>query len=235
MLRGLARQYPNVHPYLRGKRHDVNVLDVMIPEAGVIYVMDRGYLDFERLHTRHQVGAFFVTRAKSNLSARRVYSAVTDRSTGLICDQTMTLNGYYSHRDYPLHLRRIRFKEPESGKTLVFLTNNFALPVSTICALYKARWQIELFFKWLKQHLRIKCFFGASKNAVKSQIWSAISVYALVAIIKKHLNLDASLYTLLQILSVTLFEKMPLQQTFQDNFHIPSQGNISNQLNLFAF
>src|SRR5574338_1593530 len=197
-----------------GKLHDVKVLDVLVPEAGAIYVMDRGYLDFERLHALHQAGAFFVTRAKSNLSARRVYSAATDRSTGIICDQTIALNGYSSHRDYPAHLRRIRFKEPESGKTLIFLTNNFALPAATICALYKARWQVELFFKWIKQHLRIKRFFGTSANAVKSQIWIAVSVYVLVAIVKKRLNLDASLYTLLQILSVTLFEKMPLQQAF---------------------
>ena len=181
-----------------GKLHDVNVLDFLVPEAGAIYVMDRGYLDFERLHSLHPLGAFFVTRAKSNLRARRVYSAETDRSTGIICDQTIALNAYYSHRDYPLHLRRIRFKEPESDKTLIFLTNNFALPASTICALYKARWQIELFFKWIKQHLRIKRFFGTSKNAVKSQIWIAVSVYVLVAIIKKHLHLDASLYTLLR-------------------------------------
>jgi transposase len=218
-----------------GKLHDVNVLDFLVPEAGAIYVMDRGYLDFERLHSLHQLGAFFVTRAKSNLRARRVYSAETDRSTGIICDQTIALNAYYSHRDYPLHLRRIRFKEPESDKTLIFLTNNFALPASTICALYKARWQIELFFKWIKQHLRIKRFFGTSENAVKSQIWIAVSVYVLVAIIKKRLHLDASLYTLLQILSVTLFEKMPLQQAFQGNDYISNQDNLNNQLNLFAF
>ncbi|MDK9716270.1 MAG: IS4 family transposase, partial [Sulfuritalea sp.] len=181
-----------------GKLHDVNVLDVLMPEAGAIYVMDRGYLDFKRLHTFHQASAFFVTRAKSNMDARRVYSATTDRSIGIMCDQTIALNGYYSSQDYPAHLRRIRFKDPETGKALVFLTNNFALPATTICALYKARWQVELFFKWIKQHLRIKRFFGTSENAVKSQIWIAVSVYVLVAIIKKRLNLDASLYTLLQ-------------------------------------
>jgi hypothetical protein len=218
-----------------GKLHDVNVLDVLVPEAGATYVMDRGYLDFERLHALHQAGAFFVTRAKSNLSARRVYSAATDRSTGIICDQTIALNGYYSHRDYPAHLRRIRFKEPESGKTLIFLTNNFALPATTVCALYKARWQVELFFKWIKQHLRIKRFFGTSENAVKSQIWIAVSVYVLVAIVKKRLNLDASLYTLLQILSVTLFEKMPLQQAFTTKASSEKQPNSSSQLFLFNF
>ena len=218
-----------------GKLHDVNVLDVLVPEAGAIYVMDRGYLDFKRLHTFHQASAFFVTRAKSNMDARRVYSAPSDRSIGIVCDQTIALNGYYSSRDYPAHLRRIRFKDPETGKALIFLTNNFALPATTICALYKARWQVELFFKWIKQHLRIKRFFGTSENAVKSQIWIAVSVYVLVAIIKKRLNLDASLYTLLQILSVTLFEKMPLQQAFTTNGSVENQANSSSQLILFDF
>lgn len=218
-----------------GKLHDVNVLDVLVPEAGAIYVMDRGYLDFARLHALDQAGTFFVTRAKSNLSARRVYSVATDRSTGIICDQTIALNGYYSHRDYPAHLRRIRFKEPEAGKTLIFLTNNFALPAATICALYKARWQVELFFKWIKQHLRIKRFFGTSENAVKSQIWIAVSVYVLVAIVKKRLNLDASLYTLLQILSVTLFEKMPLQKAFTTKTSLENQPDSASQLFLFDF
>lgn len=218
-----------------GKLHDVNALDVLVPEAGAIYVMDRGYLDFERLHAMHQASAFFVTRAKSNTRLRRVYSAPVDRDTGVICDQTVALVGYYSSRDYPAHLRRIRFKDPESGKTLVFLTNNFALPATTICALYKARWQVELFFKWIKQHLRIKKFYGTSENAVKSQIWIAVSVYVLVAIVKKRLNLDASLYTLLQIFSLTLFEKMPLQQAFAGNGPIQNQGENNNQMNLFAF
>jgi len=218
-----------------GKLHDVNVLDVLVPEAGAIYVMDRGYLDFKRLHAFHQASAFFVTRAKSNMDARRVYSAPNDRSIGIMCDQTIALNGYYSSRDYPAHLRRIRFKDPETGKALVFLTNNFVLPATTICALYKARWQVELFFKWIKQHLRIKRFFGTSENAVKSQIWIAVSVYVLVAIIKKRLNLDASLYTLLQILSVTLFEKMPLQQAFTTNAFEENQTKSSSQLILFDF
>ena len=218
-----------------GKLHDVNVLDVLLPEAGAIYVMDRGYVDFERLHAMHQASAFFVTRAKSNTRLRRVYSAQVDRETGIICDQTVALVGYYSRRDYPAHLRRIRFKDPESGKTLVFLTNNFALSAETICALYKARWQVELFFKWIKQHLRIKKFYGTSENAVKSQIWIAVSVYVLVAIVKKRLKLDATLYTLLQICSLTLFEKMPIQQAFAGNNHFPNQDQNNNQLNLFAF
>ena len=218
-----------------GKLHDANVLDVLVPEPGAIYVMDRGYVDFERLHAMHQASAFFVTRAKSNTRLRRVYSAQVDRDTGIICDQTVALVGYYSRRDYPVHLRRIRFKDPESGKTLVFLTNNFALPAQTICALYKARWQVELFFKWIKQHLRIKKFYGTSENAVKSQIWIAVSVYVLVAIVKKRLNLDASLYTLLQIFSLTLFEKMPIQQAFAGNDTFQNQDQNTNQLNLFAF
>ena len=218
-----------------GKLHDVNVLDVLVPEAGAIYVMDRGYLDFARLYAMNQASAFFVTRAKSNMDARRIYSANTDRSTGIICDQTIGLNGYKTSRDYPAHLRRIRFKDVESGKTLVFLTNNFALPAAAICALYKSRWQVELFFKWIKQHLRIKKFYGTSENAVKSQIWIAVSVYVLVAIVKKRLNLDASLYTLLQIFSLTLFEKMPIQQAFAGSSYNSEQSSNCNQLNLFAF
>jgi len=218
-----------------GKMGDVNVLDVLVIEAGAIYVMDRGYLDFTRLYRMHQAQAFFVTRAKSNTKLRRVYSAKTDRSAGIICDQTIALTGATSRKGYPEHLRRIRFKDPETGKTLVFLTNNFTLSAATICALYKARWQVELFFKWIKQHLRIKKFYGNSENAVKSQIWIAVSVYVLAAIVKKRLNLDASLYTLLQILSVTLFEKMPLQQAFPGNNYKMPGGVPCNQLNLFAF
>jgi len=218
-----------------GKLGDVHVLDVLVLEAGAIYVMDRGYLDFARLYVLHQAHAFFVTRAKSNTQLRRVYSAAVDRSTGIICDQTIALTGATSRKDYPEHLRRIRFKDPETDKTLVFLTNNITLPAATLCALYKARWQVELFFKWIKQHLRIKKFYGNSENAVKSQIWIAVSVYVLVAIIKKRLNLDASLYTLLQILSVTLFEKMPLQQAFPGSDYNSEQGDDRNQLNLFGF
>ena len=218
-----------------GKLGDVNVLDVLEMEPGAIYVMDRGYLDFARLYLMHQTHAFFVTRTKSNTQFRRVYSAPVERSTGIICDQTIMLTGVISRKDYPEHLRRIRFKDPDTGKTLVFLTNNFAFPAATICALYKRRWQVELFFKWIKQHLRIKKFYGNSENAVKSQIWIAISVYVLVAIIKRRLNLDASLYTLLQILSVTLFEKMPLQQAFPGDDYKMLDRVPCNQLNLFAF
>jgi hypothetical protein len=218
-----------------GKLHDVHALDLLLPEAGAIYVMDRGYVDFTRLHALNLAGAFFVTRAKSNMDAHRVYSAPTDRTTGIICDQTIALDGHYTSRSYPEHLRRIRFRDPESGKTLVFITNQFGLPATTICALYKSRWQVELFFKWIKQHLRIKRFFGTSENAVKTQIWIAVSVYVLVAIVKKRLNLDASLYTLLQILSVTLFEKMPIDQTLAGSDPRCNTFQITNQLNLFAY
>ena len=190
-----------------GKLHDVNVLDILPVEAGAFYVMDRGYVDFTRLYAMHQAGAFFVTRAKSNMDARRVYSALTDRATGVICDQRIMFNHPLSAKNYPEHLRRIRFKDPESGKTLVFLTNNTSLPALTIAALYKSRWQVELFFKWIKQHLRIKRFLGTSENAVKTQVWCAVATYVLIAIVKKELHLDASLYTCLQILSVSVFEK----------------------------
>lgn len=217
-----------------GKLHDVHVLDLLAPEPGAIYVMDRGYVDFARLYRLHLAGAFFVTRAKSNLKAHRVYSAQTDRSTGILCDQTIALDGFYSKQDYPAHLRRVRFNDLETGKPLVFLTNQMILPAATICALYKSRWQVELFFKWIKQHLRIKQFFGTSENAVKTQIWIAVSVYVLVAIIRKKLNLDVSLYTLLQVLSLTLFEKMPLQQAFPGDDYTSDNGSISNQLNLFV-
>ena len=218
-----------------GKLHDVNVLDLLVPEPGAFYVMDRGYIDYARLYTLHQAAAFFVTRAKSNLHAHRVYSAPTDRDTGVICDQAITLNGFYAAKDYPEHLRRIRYKAPDTGKTLVFLTNNTTLPPLTIAALYKSRWQVELFFKWIKQHLRIKRFYGTTENAVKTQIWSAVAVYVLVAIVKKELHLDHSLYTLLQILSVTLFEKMPLQQALADSTVAPADSEISNQLSLLGF
>ena len=216
-----------------GKLHDVHALDLLTLEAGAIYVMDRGYVDFARLHRLHLASAFFVTRAKSNLKGHRVYSSPTDRSTGILCDQTIALDGFYSKQDYPTYLRRVRFNDPETGKTLVFLTNQMTLPAATICALYKSRWQVELFFKWIKQHLRIKRFFGTSENAVKTQIWIAVSVYLLVAIVRKKLKLDVSLYTLLQVLSLTLFEKMPLQQAFQDDGYTSDNSDISNQLNLF--
>ena len=218
-----------------GKLHDVHALDMLIPEAGAIYVVDRGYVDFARLHVLHQAGASFVTRAKSNMDAHRVYSAASDRPAGIVCDQTISLDGICTKTDYPELLRRIRFKDPESGKMLVFITNNFSLPAATICALYKSRWQAELFCRWIKQHLQIKQFFGTSENAVKTQIWIAVSVYVLVAIVKKRLDLDASLYTLLQILSLTLFEKMPLHQALTKDENRRNPPQITNQLNLFAF
>jgi transposase len=217
-----------------GKLHDVHALDMLLPEAGAIYVMDRGYVDFARLHVLHQAGAFFVTRAKSNLDAHRIYSAPTDRTTGVICDQTIALDGYLTGRDYPEHLRRIRFRDAETGKTLVFLTNQLTLPASTICALYKSRWQVELFFKWIKQHLRIKQFYGTSENAVKTQIWVAVSVYVLVAIVRKRLRLEASLYTLLQVFSVTVFEKLSIRSALLPEVAQSDAATDANQLNLFA-
>ena len=216
-----------------GKLHDVNVLDILPVEAGAFYVMDRGYLDFERLYAMHQAAAFFVTRAKVGMAARRVYSAPTDRSSGVICEQRVMLNGYYSAKHYPEHLRRIRFKDPESGKTLVFLTNNTSLPALTIAALYKSRWQVELFFKWIKQHLRIKRFLGNSENAVKTQIWCAVSTYVLIAIVKKELQLNASLYTCLQILSVSVFEKTELLRALQPSVIPKNTEAVAKQLILF--
>jgi hypothetical protein len=218
-----------------GKIHEVKVLDALSFEAGAFYVMDRGYLDFGRLFTLHQSGAFFVTRAKRGMNAHRVYSMKVDRNTGIICDQRIALDGFYISQDYPEQLRRIRFKDPETGKTLVFLTNNTTLPALTIAALYKSRWQVELFFKWIKQHLRIKRFIGNSENAVKTQIWCAVATYVLIAIVKKELQIDASLYTLLQILSVSVFEKNQLQQALQGADYIPQQWGAANQLNLFNF
>ena len=218
-----------------GKMGDVNVLDMLAVEAGAFYVMDRGYLDFARLYKLHQAGAFFVTRAKRGMNARRVYSTKTDRSSGVICDQAIALNGFYVSKTYPEHLRRIRFKDPESGKTLVFLTNNTSLPSLTIAALYKSRWQVELFFKWIKQHLRIKKFLGTSENAVKTQIWCAVSTYVIIAIVKKELQLDASLYTLLQILSVSVFEKTHISCAFQTDANRTSESSDANQLILFDF
>ena len=218
-----------------GKLHDVNVLDILPVEAGAFYVMDRGYVDFERLYAMHQAGAFFVTRAKAGMDARRVYSHPAERASGVICDQRVMLNGFYSAKHYPEHLRRIRFKDPESGKTLVFLTNNTSLPALTIAALYKSRWQVELFFKWIKQHLRIKRFLGTSENAVKTQIWCAVATYVLIAIVKKDLQLSASLYTCLQILSVSVFEKTEVSSALQTD-RSPSDPAISdNQLLLFDF
>jgi hypothetical protein len=218
-----------------GKLHDVHALDMLVPEAGAIYVMDRGYVDFGRLYRLHQAGAFFVTRAKSNLDAHRVYSSATDRTTGVITDQTITLDGYYTSRDYPVHLRRVRFRDPKTGKTLVFLTNQTALSALTICDLYKSRWQVELFFKWIKQHLRIKQFYGTSENAVKTQIWIAVSVYVLAAIVRKRLKLDVSLYTLMQMFSVTVFEKASIESIILQTADSSEPVMDDNQLNLFSY
>jgi hypothetical protein len=215
-----------------GKLHDVNILDQLLPEPGAIYVMDRGYIDFDRLGRFHEAGSFFVIRAKTNLKAERRYSHVVDRSTGLVCDQTVTLTGFYSHKGFPTPLRRIRFKDPETGKRLVFLSNNFALPALTITKLYRLRWQIELFFKWIKQHLRIKTFFGTTENAVKTQIWIAVSVYVLVAIVKKRLQLSASLYEILQILSLTMFERMQIDQLLSPHPIVVAEPILGNQLTL---
>ena len=216
-----------------GKMHDVNVLDLLLPEAGAFYVMDRGYVDFSRLFALHQGSAFFVIRAKSNLRCRRLYSRPVDKSLGLRCDQTVRLSGFYAARDYPEKLRRVKYHDLKTGKTFIFLTNNFALPAMTIADLYRCRWQVELFFKWIKQHLRIKSFYGTTDNAVKTQIWIAVSVYVQVAIIKKRLNLDASLYTILQILSVTIFENIPLDQLLMDNKFTQDNAGSPNQLILY--
>ena len=213
-----------------GKVHDVNILDQLIPEAGAFYVMDRGYIDFQRLYRLHQAGSFFVTRAKRNMDAQRRYSHPTDRSMGVICDQTLVLQGYQSAKDYPETFRGIRYKDPETGKRLLFTSNNTALPALSICSLYKARWQVELFFRWIKMHLRVKAFFGTSENAVKSQIWIAVSVYVLVAIIRKRLNLSRSLYEMLQILSLNLFEKTPLDIALSRIPTTPESAQDGNQL-----
>ena len=216
-----------------GKLHDVNVLDQLVPEAGSFYIMDRGYLDFERLHLFSQWAAFFVIRAKSNLKFRRVYSRPIEKDTGLRCDQSIVLQSFYPSKYYPDKLRRIKYQDRETNKTLIFLTNNFSLPPLTIAQLYRCRWQVELFFKWIKQHLRIKSFFGTTENAVKTQIWIAVSVYVLVAIVKKRLRLQLSLYTILQILSLTVFERVPLNQVLTDTYYKNITPEIHNQLNLF--
>ena len=216
-----------------GKLHDVNVLDLLLPEPGAFYIMDRGYIDFERLYRLHQAGSFFVTRAKSNLKAQRRYSHPIDRNTGLICDQSIVLTGFYTRQDFDAPLRRIRFKDPETGKRLIFLTNNFTLAAITITELYRCRWQVELFFKWIKQHLRVKAFFGTSENAVKTQVWIAVSTYLLVAIVKKRLQIPASLYEMLQILSLTMFERIPLDQLLNNIDTDDDQRFLTKQLNLF--
>ena len=216
-----------------GKMGDALALDLITPETGAIYVMDRGYVDFRRLHAFHVAHAFFVTRTKSNMKYHRVYSWPVEKSKGIMADQTVALDGFYTSKDYPEHLRRISFRDPDTGKRLVFMTNNFTLPAETVAALYKKRWQVELFFKWIKQNLRIKHFYGTSENAVKTQIWIAVSVYVLVAIIKKEMALEISLYTFLQILSVRPFEKVQLSSAFLDIDARSSMPISSNQLNLF--
>jgi len=213
--------------------HDVNILDILIPEAGAFYVMDRGYVDFARLYSLHLNNSFFVTRAKSNFKFNRIYSHTVDRTTGVICDQTINLTGFYQSKDYPDKLRRIKYYDKLKDKRLVFLTNNFQLKTLLIAKIFKERWQIELFFKWIKQHLRIKSFYGTTPNAVKTQIWIAVSVYLLVAIVKKRLNINLSLYTFLQILSVSIFEKSPILQLINDVDYESKTYAPSNQLNLF--
>ena len=214
--------------------HDAWVLDELVAEPGAFYVMDRGYIDFARLYRLNRQAAFFVVRGRANFRFRRLYSRAIDKQTGLRADQTVRTTGQASAITYPEPLRRVRFRDGETGRTYTFLTNNFELPALTIAQLYKCRWQVELFFKWIKQHLRVKHFFGTSENAVKSQIWIAVSVYVLVAIIRKRLKIEASLYTLLQVLSVTVYEKTPLDQLLNDCQRTQTNHPPDNQLNLFG-
>ena len=232
-LLDLRGSIPTVIVITHGKVHDVNILDQINIEPGAFYVMDRGYLDFARLHRIHESGAFFITRAKRNLRFRRIYSQKIDKSTGVQADQIVVPENFYAKKDYPSKLRRIRYYDATNKKRFVFLTNNCTLPATTIAALYRCRWHVELFFKWIKQHLRIKAFYGTTENAVKTQVWIAVSVYVLVAIVKKLLRLDQSLYTILQILSVTLFEKTPILQIFSRVEYDKSENDVANQLSLF--
>jgi len=229
-LRGPIPSFVDITP---AKIHEVNILDILIPEPGSFYIMDRGYTDFEKLYRFNQSSAFFVIRAKDNLKSVRIYSHAVDKSTGLRADQTIRLKNYCVSRDYPEHLRRVRFFDSEHNKYYVFLTNNFSLPALTIAQAYKQRWKIELFFKWIKQHLKIKSFFGTSQNAVKTQIWVAISIYVLIAIVKKRLKLEYNLYIFLQILSVTIFEKIEISRLDINNDNINTFVNSRNQLELF--
>jgi hypothetical protein len=229
-LRGSIPSFINI---TEAKLHDVNILDVLVPEPGAIYVMDRGYLHFERLYALHQAGAFFVIRSKSNTDLRRLYSNPVDKDSGVRCDQIVTLEGFYTQKGYPEKLRRIKFYDAQRDKRLSFLTNQFILPAATIADLYRCRWQVEIFFKWIKQHLRIKAFYGTSDNAVKTQIWIAVCIYVLVAIVKKRIQVSQSLYTILQILSVTLFHKKPLYQAFAESGYKNKITSIDNQLKLF--
>jgi len=233
-LLDLRGSIPTFIHITEGKVHEVNILDELLPEAGAIYVMDRGYLDFYRLHDLTEASAFFVIRAKSNLACRRLYSASAERDSGLLCDQTIVLTGQRSARFYPDKLRRIKVRDLETGKIIVLLSNNFKLPATTIAQLYRCRWQIELFFKWIKQNLRIKAFYGTSENAVKTQIWIAVTVYLLVAIMKKRLQIEASLYTILQVLSVSSFERIELNQLLAKPNYKYEPDEIDNQLFLFS-
>lgn len=232
-LLDLRGPIPSVIHITDGKTPDVNVLDALVPEPGAFYIMDRGYLDFARLHLIHRAGAHFVIRPRANTCYRRLYSHPVDKAFGLRCDQTIVLDGVYTGQTYPDKLRRIKVRDPDTQKTLTFFTNDFTLPAATIAELYRCRWKVELFFKWIKQHLRIKAFYGASENAVKTQIWIAVSVYVLVAILKKRLGIEASLYTILQILSVTTFEKMPLIQVLAQHPATTQNHAPANQLTLF--
>lgn len=229
-LRGSIPEFIHISD---GKLHDVNVLDILIVQPGSFYLMDRGYVDFVRLFTIHQASAFFVTRSKRNFQFKRRYSHPVDKSTGLRCDQTIITTGVDTAKDYPIPLRRIRYYDADTGKNLIFITNNFDLPALIIAMLYKARWQVELFFKWIKQHLRIKAFYGTSANAVKTQVWIAVSVYLLVAILKKRLDLDQSLYTILQFVSVSIFEKTPISEAFSQEFYKIKKSDYDKQLLLF--
>jgi len=215
--------------------NDVNILDVLIPEPGSFYIMDRGYLDFKRLHQIKKNLGYFIIRAKKNMKFRRLYSHMVDKSTGLRCDQTIVMSGYYTAKNYPDKIRRIKYFDAATKKSLVFLTNNFDIPTLTIAELYHNRWKIELFFKWIKQHLKIKAFYGTTENAVKTQIWTAISVYVVVAIIKKQLNIKLSLYIILQIFSVSLFEKVSILQLLTNSTNATLETEYSNQLILFDF
>ncbi len=232
-LLDLKGNIPSFIAITAAKVHEVNILDELIPEAGSIYIMDRGYLDFERLYTLHQCSSFFVVRAKVNTGLRRLYSMSVDKSSGLRCDQIVVPTGFYARKNYPEKLRRVKFVDSDKGKRLILLTNQMTLPAFTITELYRCRWQVELFFKWIKQHLRIKAFYGTSENAVKTQIWIAISVYVLVAIMKKQLQIDLSLYTILQILSITLFEKMPILQVLTADTYKNKITSNHIQLKLF--
>ena len=232
-LLDLRGNIPSLIIITNGKIHDVNILDELVIEAGSIYIMDRGYVDFKRLYAVHQASAFFVTRAKDNCDWRRIYSRPVDRTSVVQCDQTIALNGFYARKRYPQYLRRVRYFDTVNNKRLVFLTNNFELPALTIAELYRCRWQVELFFKWIKQHLRIKKFYGNSENAVKTQIWIAIATYVLVLLAKKQMGLALSPYTILQILSVSLFEKTPILQALSSDDYENENHNLCKQLMLF--